>query len=670
MSSVEERVEDFYKQTLRSLGVRFYTKTEDVNQSIGRALQEAESKSGGSGRNYPDIKALLDDGRGRRVPVMMEVKGTEGKLEKIDKDGFLSDDPRAVTQFAVNGAMHYGSAILTYSDAYDEVLVIGMNGYGDDSHGGISVTECKAYYMSRGNGTVPVHVEKLDNDLVLLKQANVHKLYEIFDDFMLSDAERESAKRRVESRLEASVQRIHQAIYEDDKMKNLLDTNEKLYLFCGLIMAGLPADGVAALESADFKGNTVGGNHDGVVILNRVRAFLDSKRCAKEKLDMIISLLQNVFNRKDLWMPHNGVSILSELYRQVKYEVIPHLTSQFHLDFAGLILNRLSDWTGLENDAYNDVVLTPRYVTSFMARLCRTNMDSLVWDKAMGSAGFLVSAMDIMIRDARERIKDEDELAAKIKHIKEEQLLGIEILGNVYLLAVLNMILMGDGSSSLICGDSHKWNGFFDANVFLLNPPYSAPGKGFNFVEEALSCMHNGYAAILIQENAGAGQGGEYTKRILKDNTLLASIHMPDKLFSGKASVQTAVYVFQVNRPHEEDDIVKFIDFTNDGYSRQNRKKSTQEVNLRDTDHAADRYAEVEALVLGKKPNTSYYTKENGCYIEDTIGLDGNDWTFAQHKKIDTIPTEEDFKKTVADYLAWKVGCLMRGEVSGNAGTV
>ena len=100
----------------------------------------------------------------------------------------------------------------------------------------------------------------------------------------------------------------------------------------------------------------------------------------------------------------------------------------------------------------------------------------------MGSAGFLVSAMDIMVRDAREHILDEDELEAKIRHIKEKQLLGIEILGNVYLLAVLNMILMGDGASNMICGDSHKWQGAFDANVFLLNPPYSAPGKGFNFV--------------------------------------------------------------------------------------------------------------------------------------------------------------------------------------------
>jgi type I restriction-modification system DNA methylase subunit len=128
----------------------------------------------------------------------------------------------------------------------------------------------------------------------------------------------------------------------------------------------------------------------------------------------------------------------------------------------------------------------------------------------MGSAGFLVSAMDIMIKDAREKITDKTELEKKIRNIKENQLLGIEILGNIYILAILNMILMGDGSSNVLNADSHEYQldvNKFPANVFLLNPPYSAPGKGFNFVEEALSQMTTGYACILIQDSAGNGQG-------------------------------------------------------------------------------------------------------------------------------------------------------------------
>jgi type I restriction-modification system DNA methylase subunit len=380
---------------------------------------------------------------------------------------------------------------------------------------------------------------------------------------------------------------------------------------------------------------------------------------------MIRGLLEGVFKKSVLWKPKNGESILKSLFKQVKTDIIPCLESNLHLDFTGKILNSLNDWVSIENDAANDVVLTPRYVTTLMAKMARTNKDSFVWDKAMGSAGFLVSAMDIMIKDAANKISDKVELETKIKHIKENQLLGVEILGNIYILAVLNMILMGDGSSNVLNGDSHDFllPNTFPANVFLLNPPYSAPGKGFNFVEEALSQMTDGYACILIQDSAGNGQGLPYTKRILENNTLEASIKMPAGLFGNKASVSVYIFVFKVNRPHEEDDVVTFIDFSEDGYSRQNRKKSNQKVNLRNTDHAIERYDEVLAIVLGKKPKTDYYTESNGKVIKDTISLNGDDWLFTQHQKIDTTPTEEDFKRTVANYLSWKVSQLMKGTV-------
>ena len=377
-------------------------------------------------------------------------------------------------------------------------------------------------------------------------------------------------------------------------------------------------------------------------------------------------MLSPVFKKQILWKPNNGESILKGLFKDIQESVIPHLSSDLHLDFTGIILNKLSDWVQIDNDKENDVVLTPRYITNLMAKMARTNMNSFVWDSAMGSGGFLCSAMQIMIQDAENTILDKDEREKQIDKIKHERLLGIEILNNIYVLAVLNMIILGDGSSQIINGDSHLYEldtKKFPANVYLLNPPYSAPGKGFNFVEEALEKMTSGYACILIQDSAGNGQGLPYTKRILKNNTLEASIKMPSGLFGNKASVNVYIFVFKVNRPHEKDDYVTFIDFSEDGYSRQNRKKSTQEVNLRNTDHADERYEEVLAIVLGKKPKTEYYTESNGKVIKDTITLNGDDWLFTQHQKIDAIPTEEDFKKTIADYLSWKVSHLMKGNV-------
>ncbi|MBQ8624620.1 MAG: N-6 DNA methylase [Agathobacter sp.] len=672
--SYEEDVEDFYKAQLKSFGIKFYTKTESVNASIDKALVDAPSKSGNSGKNYPDIKILLQTSSQRFIPIMVEAKGAMNKLIKDEKGEILNTKKDGkpnytnINGYAVNGAIHYANAILNGSD-YNEVIAIGLNGWMNDDKK--LVTEFAAYYISNENGRIPKKIEKWD-DFSFLKPCNVDTFVETLDNLLLTEEEVEKLTKSVENTLEEKINKIHQSLYENNRLKSHLSTNQKLYLFCGLIMAGLKTKGVTPLDVSRLHGDDSVSDNDGVVILTRIRTFLEKKNSAPEKIDMIINLLKPVFEQPVLWKPIDGESILKELYRQIKTDIIPCLESNLHLDFTGKILNSLGDWVHIENDKDNDVVLTPRYVTKLMVNLAHTNKDSYVWDTAMGSAGFLVSAMEAMIKDAHNKIVDKEKLDSKIKNIKENQLLGIEILGNIYILAVLNMILMGDGSSNIINGDSFQYNGDFSANVFLLNPPYSQPGHGLCFVEAALTKMINlsvkadgekvGYACVLIQESAGAGQGGVYAKQILSKSKLIASVRMPIDLFGGKASVPTAIYLFEVGVPHDIDDEVIFIDFSKDGYTRLNRKGSSQKINLRDTDDATGRYAEIEAIILGKKPKTSYYTDKNGLLIKDTITLEGNDWTYIQHKPNDTMVSDDDLQKAVADYLSWKVSQAIKEE--------
>ena len=250
------------------------------------------------------------------------------------------------------------------------------------------------------------------------------------------------------------------------------------------------------------------------------------------------------------------------------------------------------------------------------ASLVKLNKDSYVWDFATGSAGLLVAAMNEMLIDAKNTIKSPDELKKKTVEIKAKQLLGLEILPGVYMLAILNMILMGDGSSNILNDDSLKFNGNygftkdeekFPATAFVLNPPYSAVGNGMVFVEKALSMMEKGYAAIIIQSSAGSGKAVTYNRNILKHSTLLASIKMPIDLFIGKSSVQTHVYVFRAGEAHQKYDIVKFIDFSNDGYTRTNRRKVN--CNLFDTDRAGERYQEIIDLVRFGKSSSIFLRK-------------------------------------------------------------
>ena len=102
----------------------------------------------------------------------------------------------------------------------------------------------------------------------------------------------------------------------------------------------------------------------------------------------------------------------------------------------------------------------------------------------------------------------------------------------------------------------------------------------------------------------------------------------------------------------------------NDGYTRTNRKKAS--VNLRDTDHAKERYQEVVDLVRFGKSKLHFFTEKE--YYEGHIDPEnGADWN--QSAPVDTKPTLADFKKTVADYLAWEVSCLLKNQkVDGELG--
>lgn len=290
-----------------------------------------------------------------------------------------------------------------------------------------------------------------------------------------------------------------------------------------------------------------------------------------------------------------------------------------------------------------------------------------MWDFATGSAGLLIAAMNEMINDTKNTLNSPEEIYEKERKIKSEQLLGLELLPSIYMLAILNMIMMGDGSSNILNKNSLtdfdgeygfiKKDEKFPATAFVLNPPYSAEGNGMIFVEKALNMMNKGYAAIIIQNSAGSGKAKEINKRILKNNTLLASIKMPIDLFIGKSNVQTNIYVFKVGERHEKDEMVKFIDFSDDGYTRTNRKKAKN--NLKDTNNAKGRYEELINLVRSGKSKLNIFTEKE--YYEDTIDSEsGTDWN--KSAPIDTKPTLEDFKKTVRDYLAWEVSNLLKKE--------
>ena len=668
--SVEPNIADLANGWLKSYKLDYKLEQESLNTEIDRALNEYYSKSGSKGGNRPDAKILLKDKNLVYYPILIEYKGYKDKLVKLDSEGKVANktaknqpDFKNINSYAVNGAVHYANALLHYT-SYTDIIAIGMTGYKNDA--GKLEYEIGVYYVSKSNFGIGQKVDDY-TDFSFLKETNFDKFIDKVKKLNLTQDEIERLKEQREQEINTSLVKLNNDIYQNEEG---LSERDRVYLVAASIIATLGVPGkVAALEKQELKSSTEEENRDGDIILRKIKAFLYEKNLPQEKRELIVRTLQNTLTTNNINKVEDGESQLKRVFTKIVDDLGIYYKIGLTTDFTGKLFNEMYSWLGFSQDKLNDVVLTPSYVATLLARLARVNMDSYVWDFATGSAGLLVASMNEMLNDAKDKIKSPDKFAIKSAEIKANQLLGLEILSEVYMLAILNMILMGDGSSNILNKDSLKeFNGHygfgkmdekFPADAFVLNPPYSAPGNGMIFVEKALSMMSKGYAAIIIQNSAGSGKATEYNKKILKHSTLLASIKMPIDLFIGKSSVQTNIYVFRVGEAHQKDDTVKFIDFSVDGYTRTNRKKAS--CNLRDTDHAKERYAELVDLVRFGKSKLNIFTEKE--YYEGKIDPNnGADWN--QTAPIDTKPTLDDFKKTVSDYLAWEVSNLLKNQSS------
>lgn len=670
VQSVEPNIADLVNGWLKTYKLDYKLEQESLNAEIDKALTEYFTKNGGAGANRPDAKLLLQDKQLNYYPILIEYKGYKDKLVKLDVLGQV-DNKKAknepnfkhINGYAVNGAIHYANAILHHT-SYTDIIAIGVTGYKDER--GKLLHEIGVYYVSKSNLGAGQKVGEY-TDLSFLREENFDAFIEQIKNLSLTPDELQHLKEQREQEISTSLTKLNNDIYQNEKG---LGENDRVYLVAASIIATIGVPGkVAPLEKSDLKSSSEVGNTDGDIMVRKIKAFLEQKDIPSDKKDLILRTLQNTLTTENINKVENGETQLKRVFSKIIDDLGIYYKIGLTTDFTGKLFNEMYSWLGFTQDKLNDVVLTPSYVAQLLVRLARVNKDSYVWNFATGSAGLLVAAMNEMLSDARATITSPDELALKEARIKAEQLLGLELLSSIYMLAILNMILMGDGSSNILNKNSltdfdgkygfGKHNTPFPADAFVLNPPYSAEGNGMNFVERALNMMNKGYAAIIIQNSAGSGKARDINKRILQRNTLIASVKMPIDLFLGKSSVQTNIYVFKVAEKHDPKQIVKFIDFSNDGYTRTNRKKASN--NLRDTDRAKERYDELVNLVHYGKQHLNIFTEKE--YYEDTIDpTNGGDWN--KSAPIDTHPTLADFKKTVADYLAWEVSTLLKQQAT------
>lgn len=209
---------------------------------------------------------------------------------------------------------------------------------------------------------------------------------------------------------------------------------------------------------------------------------------------------------------------------------------------------------------------TPRHVAGFCADLLDVSREDVVLDPTCGTGGFLIAAM--------ERVMRQHQISrSEMVKLVSSRLIGFDDEPITAALCVANMILRGDGSSSVHRGDAFSAPEYplATASVVLMNPPYphkktDAPTEAF--VERALEGLSQGgrLAAIIPLSLLVKSDKAAWRQSILAKNTLEAAIKLPDELFQPYAQPYTVVVYLRKGIPHPKGKHVFFARIENDGY--------------------------------------------------------------------------------------------------------
>ena len=350
---------------------------------------------------------------------------------------------------------------------------------------------------------------------------------------------------------------------------------------------------------------------------------------------------QKSYNRKKKKDEPN--TILRDFIIRIHQEILPYINNS-EFDVLGKFYTQFIRYAG--SDKKTGLVLTPTHITDFFCEAVDLGENDVVFDECCGSGGFLVSAMNYILKKAGSD-------SEKKKKIKSSQLLGIEKRSDMFSHACSNMMMRGDGKSNISHGDCFAQENKDEIKQqkptkAFLNPPYQ-DGKAdeqLEFIENALECLvKDGVCMAICQMSTTVSSKKdviEVRKRLLQNHTLEATFSMPVDLFH-PIGVNTSILVFKAHMPHPEGKKTFFGYFKDDGFVK------TKHVGRVDKNNQWDG--------IKKKWLSAYINRESiaGLSVTQEVNAD-DEWCAEAYMETDySTLSEDDFVNTIKDYVAFKV---------------
>ncbi len=643
----EKATDQFVRDLLRDIGV-----TRPWEQNGGPkwkrdALAGGSKSKTGKAEGKPEFVFVSDD-----FIVIIEDK-KEVRFTRFLKGDEITTDFPYRRDYALNGALHYASTMMDNGVPFGKgIFAIGVGGC--ESHHKISVIHIGQEEIKQ--------LDDLDN-LDVLAEDMISEYHSVA---VLGN------KPLAEIRLD-TVKNAASDLHEGMRNYGSVENDRKAPLVSAILLA-LEKPGFNIDELKGTYDESLPDDWDGAKIYKAAHDYMLSKGFGpQQKIGTLLDQFAFIEKSPALNRVHIelGMTPLKKFAKILKTDVQRVVTdpSMSSFDVLGNFYHEFISYGGGDGNTLG-IVLTPEHVTTLMADLIDVGAGDWVIDPSAGTASFLIAAMHRMFKDAgdNEAIKDD---------IRKNRLHGIELQDKLFAIGTTNMILRGDGKANFrrdsifeapiheMRGDKQSKNGeWLPGHGFtkaLLNPPYSQAKDNttrhlseLSFIEKALSFLNpGGRLAAIVPQSAMVGKTKEDKERktsILKNHSLDVVITMNGATFADSGvGVHPVIALFTAGRPHPEDAKVKFVNFQNDGYKVQMHR------GLTDDGTATSRRKHLLEVLKGDAVDDTRFIVRSEITGED-------EWQHSYFYFNDQPPTVEDFKATVADYLAWQVDMHTHGK--------
>jgi len=611
----ERKTENLVRDSLRELG--YYEEENGVTveeqkseiSNVKKLLSKA-SKNNKGNNGYPEF--LIKSSKDNDYIVVFECKADVNKHESKDKD--------KPVDYAVDGVLHYAK----YLAQEYTVLAVAVSGMTKSS---LTVSN---FYIPCGS-----------SDYKELTNESGQVVDEIlpFDDYYRLVAYDPEVEKIRHNNLISFAKTLHELIWTKAKISE----EDKPLLVSGTL--------IALMDNVFIK---TYAHHDAENLpaewLSAIKRILDSAKIPQGKKDSMRQPYASVSVQPNLGKPDVKLAkeypkgILNKIIDEINHNVHPFISVYHNFDVVGHFYGEFLKYTAGDKKALG-IVLTPRHITELFCELADVTKEDKVLDICAGTGGFLISAMQAMLKTANTDAERED--------IKKNRLIGIENSPKMFALSASNMILRGDGKANL-----HQGSCFDPAisksvkemkpNIGFLNPPYAQSKSDADlhelyFVKHMLDQLTKGGTGIAIIPVSCVISPSSAKSEIVKHHTLKAVMSMPNELFYPVGTV-TCIVVFEAHKPHKEYKQKTWFGYwRDDGFIKTKKNGRSDEKDL--WQGIKERWIE------------SYINREvhAGESVTRTVTAD-DEWIAEAYMETDYSKlTQKDFEEVVKNYAVFKL---------------